>query len=125
MAQKALRLHPYYPARYLGILATSYFAAGRYEAAVAKYEEFLKRDDKDPIWTSSAHLFMTSACIRLGREEQARKHAEEALKINPRTSVESLHKYFSVYKHPEMMDPILDDLKKAGIPEKAPNSSAQ
>jgi len=125
MAQKAIRLHPYCPARYLSVLATSYFAAGRYEEAMAKYEEFLKRDDKDPFWTFFAHLFMTSACVRLEREEHARKHAEEALKLNPRTSIESLRKYFSGFKYPEMMDPVLDDLKKAGIPEKPPTSSAQ
>lgn len=125
MAQKAIRLHPYYPARYLGVLATSYFMAGRYEEAMAKYEEFLKRDDKDPLWTSFAHLCMASACVRLEREEQAGKHAGEALKLNPRTSIESLRKYFSGYKHPETFDPVLDDLKKAGIPEKPPTSSAQ
>jgi adenylate cyclase len=125
MAQKAIRLHPYYPARYLGALATSYFMAGRYEEAMAKYEEFLKRDDKDPAWTSFAHLFMASACVRLEREEQAGKHAKEALKLNPRTSIESLRKSFSRFKYPETMAPILDDLKKAGIPEKPPTSSAQ
>jgi adenylate cyclase len=125
MAQKAIRLHPYHPARYLGVLATSYFMASRYEEAMAKYEEFLKRDDKDPLWTFFAHLFMASACVRLEREEQAEKHAEEALKLNPRTSIESLRKYFSGHKYPEMMDPVLDDVKRAGIPEKPPTPSAQ
>jgi len=125
MAQKAIRLHPYYPARYLGALATSYFMASSYEEAVAKYEEFLKRDDKDPFWTWFAHLCMASACVRLEREEQAGKHAEEALKLNPRTSIESLRKFFNAFKYPETMDPVLDDLKKAGIPEKPPTSPAQ
>jgi adenylate cyclase len=126
MAQKAIRLHPYCPARYLGALATSYFMAGRYEEAVAKYEEFLKRDDKDTLWTFYAHLFMASACVRLEREEQAGKHAEEVLKLKPRISIESLRKSFSGgYKYPETFDPVLDDLKKAGIPEKPPTSSAQ
>ena len=92
---------------------------------MAKYEEFLKRDDKDPGWTSFAHLCMASACVRLEREEQAGKYAAEAIKLNPRTSIESLRKYFSGYKYPETMAPILDDLKKAGIPEKPPTSSAQ
>ena len=125
MAQKAIRLCPYCPARYLGVLAASYFMAGRYEEAMAKYEEFLKRDDKDVRWTHFAHLCMASACVRLEREEQAGKHAAEALKLNPRTSIESLRKYFSEYKYPERVDPVLDDLKKAGIPEKPPTSSAQ
>ncbi len=125
MAQKAIRLHPFYPARYLGALATSYFMAGRYEEAMAKYEEFLKRDDKDPLWTFFAHLCMASACVRLEREEQAGKHAKEALKLNPRTSIESLRKSVSRCKYPKTMDPVLDDLKKAGIPEKPPTSSAQ
>lgn len=126
MAQKAIRLHPYCPARYLGALATSYFMAGRYEEAMAKYEEFLKRDDKDSLWTFYAHLYMTAACVRLEREEQAGKHAEEVLKLKPRISIESLRKSFSgAYKYPETMAPFLDDLKKAGIPEKPPTSSAQ
>lgn len=99
--------------------------AGRYEEAMAKYEEFLKRDDKDLLWTFFAHLFMASACISLEREAQAGKHAEEVLKLNPRTSIESLRKYFNAYKYPEMMDPVLDDLKKAGIPEKPPTPSTQ
>ena len=125
MAQKSIRLCPYCPARYLGVLAISYFMAGRYEEAMAKFEEFLKRDDKPPGWAWFAHLCMASACVRLEREEQAGKHAEEMLKLNPRTSIESLRKYFSAYKYPERVDPVLDDLKKAGIPEKSPTSSAQ
>ncbi|UCF90467.1 MAG: tetratricopeptide repeat protein [Desulfobacterales bacterium] len=122
MAQKAIRLHPYYPARYLAALATSYFAAGRYGEAMAKYEDFLKRDDKDPLWTSWAHLFMTSACVRLGKDKQAGSHAGEALKLNPRASIESLREYFRGFKYPETMAPVLDDLRKAGIPEKSPTS---
>ena len=125
MAQKAIRLHPYYPARCLGALATSYFVASRYEEAMAKYREFLKRDDKDQLWTFFAHLFMTSACVRIGKDEEARKYAEEALRLNPKTSIESLRKYFSGFKYPKMMDPVLDDLKKAGIPENPQTSSVQ
>ena len=125
MAEKAIRLHPYYPARYLGALASCYLFAGRYEEAMVKYKEFLKRDDKDLVWTIFAHVFMTFACMKLERQEEARRHAEEVLKLGPRTTIESLRKFFSAYKYPQQMEPVLDNLKKAGIPDKLPAPSSQ
>jgi hypothetical protein len=53
----------------------------------------------------------------LGREEEARFHAAEALRTNPSYSLEALQSR-NLYKDPADMERWLDPLRKAGIPEK-------
>jgi len=57
----------------------------------------------------------------LGREEEAKEHAREALKMNPKLSLEGLRKgYYSHYKDPSHPERFLSALRKAGLPEKHP-----
>jgi adenylate cyclase len=110
LAKKAMRLTPYHPAWYLGILARSYRMAGRYEEALAAYKQLLDRSGKGevpPLW---AHRGLAVLYIELGREEEARAHAAEVLRINPNFSLE-VWKKSRFYKDPAHLERVLDALR--------------
>jgi len=114
LAKKAMRLTPYYPAWYLSILARSYLMAGRYEEAVAAYRGVLERSRKGevpPLW---AHMGLAMLYIELGREEEARAHAAEVMRIDPNCSLE-VWKKSQLYKDPAHLERQLQALQKAGL----------
>jgi hypothetical protein len=63
-----------------------------------------------------AHLDLSAIYMELGREEEARAHAAEVLKINPKFSLESLRKR-SLFKDPAHSERFLSAMSKAGLPE--------
>jgi tetratricopeptide (TPR) repeat protein len=114
LAKKAMRLMPYYPAWYLGILAQSYLISGRYEEALATYKQLLDRSRKGEIPPLWAHMGLAEVYIELGREEDARAHAAEVLRINPNFSLE-VWKKSRFYKDEAHLERRLDALRKAGL----------
>ena len=56
------------------------------------------------------------------REEEARYHVAERLKIKPDWSLEMVQQLYS-YKNPADMDRHLDALRKAGLPEHSPKKT--
>jgi adenylate cyclase len=114
LAKKAMRLAPYYPAWYLSILAQSYRMAGRYEEALAAYNQLLDRSrngEVQPIW---AHLGLAGSYMELGREREAQVHAAEVMKIDPTFSLEGWRKN-SLFKDPVHLEHFFDALNKAGL----------
>jgi hypothetical protein len=59
---------------------------------------------------------MAANYIRLDREEDARAHAAELLRIFPGYTLE-LDRKTSFFRDPAIKKPYLEDLRKAGIPE--------
>ena len=114
LMKRAMRLNPYYPEWYLGILAQSYRVAGRYEEAIATYNEFLERSRETGGNTLLAHLGLASTYVRVGREDEAQAHAAEVLKIDPDFSLEWVHKA-TFFKDPALLEEELDALHKAGL----------
>jgi adenylate cyclase len=114
LMQRAMRLNPYYPEWYLGILAQSYRVAGRYEEAIATYNEFLERSRQAGGNTLLAHLGLASTYMRVGKEDEARDHATEVLKIDPDFSLEWVRKA-TFFKDPALIEEDLDALRKAGL----------
>ncbi|MBI3757430.1 MAG: adenylate/guanylate cyclase domain-containing protein [Deltaproteobacteria bacterium] len=86
LVERAMRLNPLYPPHYSNILGFAYLLAGRYEEAVSALRQALIRYPS----LLPARLNLTVAYIALGREEDARVEAAEALQLNPRFSVEGL-----------------------------------
>jgi adenylate cyclase len=87
LVKKAMRLTPYYPAFFLRPLINSYILTERYEDAIATGKLLLERSRNGEIEPIFTHLSLASAYIGLGKEEEARAHAEEVLKINPNFSL--------------------------------------
>jgi len=112
LIKKAMRLSPYYPTWYLFYLAESYRMAGRYEEAIATYnnKENLSRTRNPFLY----HVGLVEVYMELGREEKARAHAAEVLRLNPDFSLEYVRN-FNFFKDPAHLERRLEALRKAGL----------
>ena len=89
---------------------------GRYEDALTVYKQLLVRSRKGEFPSLAAHLFLADVYGELGREKEARIHAEEVLRIRPRFSLESVSKIGTYqYKDPALLERRLNALRKAGL----------
>jgi adenylate cyclase len=121
LVEKAMRLHPYYPAYYLQFLGGAYRMLGRYEDALTVYKQLLGRSRKGEFPIFPAHLFLADVYAELGREEEARTHAAEVLRLKPGFSLKDASRVTTYrYKDPAHLERRLNALRKAGIPDKAP-----
>ena len=121
LVKKAMRLHPYYPAYYLQWLGAAYRMTERYEDAITVYRQLLDRTKKGEFPSLSAHLFLVEVYAEYGRDEEARTHAAEVLKIRPRFSIGDVNKISTYrYKDHAHLERRLNALRKAGIPEDPP-----
>ncbi|PKN25958.1 MAG: adenylate/guanylate cyclase domain-containing protein [Deltaproteobacteria bacterium HGW-Deltaproteobacteria-21] len=112
--KKAMRLSPYYPAVFLLPLHDSYFLTGHYEEGLAVGKQLLDRSQKGEFNTRSAHIIMAQDYMGLGREEKAKEHAQEVLKLDPNFSVDRYAKG-RPYKDPAHLERIVAALRKAGL----------
>jgi len=112
MIQKAMRLSPFYPDYYLGILGQSYRLLGRFEEAIAADKERLARNPENGF----SDVRLAAVYSELGREEEARFHAREALKKNPQNSL-ALMRDAEPYRDSIQMEHYLELLRRAGLPE--------
>jgi adenylate cyclase len=115
LAKKAMRLSPYYPAWYLVFLGHSYYLAGRHDEALAVYRKVLDRSKKGEYNIMLAHMYLADCYRDVGREEEARFHSVEVLRIDPNFSLEYLDKVF-YYVDPAHLKKRKDNLRKAGLP---------
>ena len=114
LAERAIRLSPYYPASYLTALAHAYHDAGRYEEALASYEQLLNRCDKGECSSLWAHIGLAGVYMELGRKKEARHHAEEVLRLYPNFSLKTLRQGFA-YKDSAHVDHLVETLSRAGL----------
>jgi len=119
LAEKAIRLSPYSSLWYLLIMDDAYRMAGRYEEALAVGKQYLERCRKGEGNPFPAHMGLAATYIGLGRIEEARAHAAQALKIHPKFSLDEARKMES-FKDPAHLERVLDALRQAGVPEHAP-----
>ena len=118
--QKAMRLAPFYPRWFLSLLGESYFVAGQYEEAETAFKHYAKeRPDSARLrgWLSVTYSVM-------GRQDLARDHVEQALRINPAFCIEEWRKAFTPWKNRNEVERILNIALKAGIPEKPLQTSS-
>jgi len=121
LVKKAMRLHPYYPAYYLQWLGGAYRMTGRYEEALTVYNQLLDRSRKGEFGILSAHVFLADIYAELGKENEARNHTAQVIKIEPGFSLKDIQKIRTYrYKDPTHLERRLKALRKAGIPETPP-----
>ena len=118
LVKKAMRLHPYYPAYYLQWLGGAYRMAGHYEDALTVYNQLLDRSLKGEFPVVNAHLFLADLYAEIGKEDEARTHAAEVLKIEPEFSLKRIKEISTYgYTDPALRERRLKALRKAGIPD--------
>jgi tetratricopeptide (TPR) repeat protein len=112
--KKAMRLNPFYPARYLGYYGMACLMAGRKEEALNAFKEYLERAQRGESPLLSAHLGLSAVYAELGKVEEARNHVAEILKINPTFSIEEAKRLYR-WKDPQYSERWLSYLRKAGL----------
>jgi adenylate cyclase len=112
LTKKAMRLSPYYPDWYLGVLGTAYRLAGDYGEAIAAYD---KRRERNP-HSTMPYLGLALVYSEVGRDEEARAAASEVLKRNPKISLTQVRNRLP-YKDLAEVDRIIAALRKAGLPD--------
>ena len=115
LCNKAMRLHPYYPAFYLSTLAVAYHQAGRYEEALAAWKQLLERSRKGEYkrYDALSGLILTS--MELEREDEARSYAEELFKIKPNLSLSGLANVNRLYGDRAQLERLWTALRNTGI----------
>jgi adenylate cyclase len=106
----AIRLNPIPPTNYLFGLGLAYAWTGQYEEAIKWCEKAVRKEPD----SFMAHLMMTVVYSLSGREEEARAEAAEALRINPKFSVEKFEKAVRIKKKTEK-ERFIGALRKAGL----------
>jgi TolB-like protein/class 3 adenylate cyclase len=108
-AEKAMRLNPHPPSNYFWILGFAQYVAGQYEAAVGTLR------NKATYGTESRRL-LSAALTQLGLLEEARKEAKLYLATIPHFRI-SHWVETQPYRDMAVRDRLLEDLRKAGLPE--------
>jgi adenylate cyclase len=121
LIKKAMRLSPCYGAVVLRLLGHIYFFLDRYEEAITTFTQLDERARKGEYQTYFAPLYLALVYEELGREEEARAYITEALKCNRNLSLELIVQ-MNPFKNPAHLQRELDNLRKAGLPEKPPKA---
>jgi TolB-like protein/Flp pilus assembly protein TadD len=112
--EKGIRIDPKGPVPFFTFLGWAYCFAGRYEDAIATLKEAIGLAPKSPL----VHTHLAAIYTLAGREKEARAEVEEVLRLNPEFSLERYGKVLAWRK--AELEPWLDALRKAGLPEKPP-----
>jgi adenylate cyclase len=110
--QKAMVLNPYFTFQYPWNLGMAYYTLGRYEEAIEALQQALEHN-KNALFP---RLYLAACYIRLGRQEDARWEIEQVGITNPDMTVTYLANTLP-YKHKSQLNAVLEDLRKAGLPE--------
>ena len=88
----------------------------QYEKALLSFKQVLERAKKGETRLYVAHLRLAATYAMLDRDEEAKNHLDELLKIRPKYSI----KYYAKrtkFKNQADLDRWINALRKAGLPE--------
>jgi adenylate cyclase len=108
-ADEAISRNPHYPGWYGSVSARVHYGEGNYDKAIA----VLNRLDSLRIWD---HRILAASYAQLGKDEDAQRHAQEILAINPDFSL-TRFKAKIPYRKDAEKEHFLEGLAKAGLPE--------
>ena len=109
---RAIELNPYYSFQYPSTLGLSYYSLGRYKEARTVLREALERNES----ALNPRLFLAATYVRLGNIGDAEWEIEQIGASRPDTTISSLSTSLP-FEHKHTLQPIIDDLRKAGLPE--------
>ncbi len=109
---EAMRRNPYFPGIYFFTLGNAHRLLGNYDGAVAGFEAY-----RDAVPNFVGPLNMLAATYaEADRMQEARATVQELLERHPGFSIKRSAK-ISRYKDPAELERVLDNLRKAGLPE--------
>jgi adenylate cyclase len=105
LVKKAIRLQPYYPDWYLWLLGAPQYFTRQYEEAIATFKKCIDRSrEAKGVMFISANCYLAATYIELGRKDEARFHAAEAIKVKPDLSLDSYWRKVLFFKEPRHLD---------------------
>jgi adenylate cyclase len=110
--RKAMALNPFYPYEYPLTLGRAYYMMGRYPEALDALLE-ASEHNKNALYV---RLYLAATYIRLGRQEDARWEIEQIEILNPGITLTQLGNMLPI-ENQNKLQALLDDLRKAGVPE--------
>ena len=112
--KKAIFLNPNHPAWYLWALGIAYYIEGDYNQAIATFERYYGLNPKD----FEIQIDLAYAYAQTGQFDKARSAIQQALQDDPSyTLARFSDKFGPRYKDPTIVQSILANLRKAGLPE--------
>jgi adenylate cyclase len=112
IAKAQMRLDPFHPHFAPLIAGIAYYLLKEHQEAQRWLQEATGRAPNHQY----GHAFLAAAYAQLGRVEDARAEAAEALRVNPQYTI-GTQKRVSILKRSEDSDHLVDGLRKAGLPE--------
>ena len=107
-----MRRDPSFEPNYFFILGNAHRLMGNYDDAIAAFKAW---HDADPTFLG-ALMNLTATFVEAGRMEEARATVKASLKLVPRYSLK-IPKRSLRYKDPAVKARIIENLRKAGVPE--------
>ena len=108
----AMRLNPNQPQAYLSVLGGVYFDLRQYEEAA----NFLKKAIARNPSAQRPRMLLAATYAQLGLMEDAEWQSEELLALDSNFSLKRILEA-QPFKNPSHLEPLLDGLRKAGLPE--------
>ena len=105
-----MRLDPHYTETALQMLAEARVSLGEYDEAVSVIEQRLARNPQ----SETAYALLASCYGHLGRPDEFRRAWAEALRINPKFSIERRRRVLP-FRNPEDYERRVEGLRKAGL----------
>jgi adenylate cyclase len=112
IAKAQMRLDPFHPHFAPLIAGIAYYLLKEHQEAQRWLREATGRAPNHQY----GHAFLAATYAQLGRVEDARAEAAEALQVNPQYTI-GTQKQVSILKRSEDSDHLVDGLRKAGLPE--------
>jgi adenylate cyclase len=109
---KAMTLNPHYTFDYPWNLGMANYTLGRYTEAVEALHEALTRNENALL----PRLYLAASYVRLGKQDDAEWEIEQAMVQSPSTSISLLANTLP-YENSDQMNVLLEDLRKAGLPD--------
>jgi adenylate cyclase len=109
---KGMRLNPYYTFHYLYTLGSAYYMLGDYDAAITTLEKAHERN----VNAVQVKLLLAASYVKVGRQDDAEWMAQQLQMLSPAATIKGIDKTIPM-ANPEFKRAILDDLRKAGLPE--------
>lgn len=110
--KKAISLNPYHTFDYPWNLGLAYYTMGKYTDAVEAFKNALERNQT----ANYPRLYLAASYVRLGQLEDATWEIEQATVHRPGTTISHLSNTLP-YENKKLLKSLLEDLRKAGLPE--------
>jgi TolB-like protein/class 3 adenylate cyclase/predicted Zn-dependent protease len=117
--KKAVRLAPFAPWYYFGVIGWDYYFLGQHEEAISWFKLSFDRCQETKCNQKFPHSYLAMAYSDNGQTEKARYHMQKVLEYDPKFNLEARKKSMH-YKDPSYTERYINALRKAGAPERPP-----